>query len=115
MKRLKFTLSKATLEKLYLILIQPILEYGSVIFDACTQADCQLIESVQYDAVRICTGAIWYTNRTTMLNEMGWETLETRRKLSKMTFFVQDEKIILYLHTYHVFLHLCFPDFTALP
>ena len=46
---------------------------------------------------------------------LGWETLETRRKLLKNDPFVQDEKIILYFHTCHVFLPLCFPEFTAIP
>ena len=85
MKRLKFTLSRATLERLYLTLIRPILEYGCVIFDACSLADTQLLESVQYNAARTCTGAIWNTNRTLLLNDMGWETLETRRKSIKLT------------------------------
>ena len=79
MKRLKYTLNRSTLERLYVTLIRPILEYGCVIFDACSQSDSQLLESVQYDAARICTGAFWNTNRASLLNELGWETLETRR------------------------------------
>lgn len=84
MKRLKYTLSRSTLERLYITLVRPILEYGSVIFDACTQADAQLMETVQYEAARICTGAIWNTNRNSLLSEMGWDLLETRRKISKL-------------------------------
>ena len=76
MKRLKYTLSRSTLKKLYITLIRPILEYGCVIFDACSMSDCKLLETVQYDAARICTGAMW----NSLLNELGWETLETRRK-----------------------------------
>ena len=64
-------------------LVRPILEYGCVIFDACTQADTQLMEAVQYEAARICSGAIWNTNRISLLNEMGWDLLETRRKYFK--------------------------------
>ena len=84
MKRLKYTLSRTTLMRLYTTLVCPILEYEGVIFDACSQLDSQLIESVQYDAARVCTGAFWNTNRVSILHNLGWKMLETRQKLSKL-------------------------------
>ena len=84
MKRLKYTLSRSTLEKLYITLIRPIPEYGCVICDACSTSDCKLLETVQYDVARVCTGAMWNSSAISLLNELGWETLETRRKLHQL-------------------------------
>ena len=99
MKRLKFTLSRSTLERLYKTIIRPVLEYSCVIVDACTTADCESIESVQYEAARICTGALWNTNKVTLLREMGWETLATRRKYHKLMllFKIKNEMVPPYL------------------
>ena len=95
MKRLKYTLSRTTIMRLYTTLVRPILEYGCVIFDACSQLDSQLIELFQYDAARVCTSAIWNTNRVSILHELGWEMLETRRKLSKSMLLLRLEIILL--------------------
>ena len=57
---------------------------GVDLFDACSQTDAQSLESVQYDAARICTGAFWNTNRVSLLSELGWGTLETRRMLVRL-------------------------------
>ena len=81
--------------RLYTTLVHPILEYGCDIFDACCQSDSQLMESVQYDAAWVCTGAIWNTNRISILHELGWEKLETRRKLSKLMLLLRLEIILL--------------------
>ena len=87
LKWLKFKLSRKTLSKLYLSMIRPILEYGCVLFDNCTQELSDLLEGLQYEAARICTGAIKFTSRDRLLAEIGWEPLHTRRKFSKLVFF----------------------------
>ena len=46
-----------------------------------------LIESVQYDAARVCTGALLHTSKTKLLRELGWETLSERRKYFKLIMF----------------------------
>ena len=84
MKRLKYTLHRSTLERLYKTIVRPILEYGCVLFDGCTQSDSQLIKSIQYQAARICSGALWNTNKESLLSEMGWDTLYSRRQYFKI-------------------------------
>ena len=37
MRKLKFKLDRKSLETIYLTFIRPLLEYGDVIFDNCTQ------------------------------------------------------------------------------
>ena len=86
MKRLKYTLHKSTLAKLYKTLVRPILEYGCILFDGCSLSDQRLLESVQYEAARVCTGAFWNTKRESLLEELGWETLHTRRQYFKAIF-----------------------------
>ena len=61
MKRLKLLLSRNTLVHIYKTMVRPILEHGCVFFDSCTAHDCDLLESVQYDAAGVCTGALWNT------------------------------------------------------
>ena len=46
MRHLKYVLSRQTLVQLNTTLIQPILEYGCILFDGCTVHDQELLESV---------------------------------------------------------------------
>ena len=39
MRKLKYTLDRKSLETIYKTFIRPILEYGDVVFDNCTQED----------------------------------------------------------------------------
>ena len=81
MKHLKYTFLKSTLAKLYKALVRPILEYGSLLL-----SDQRLLESVQYEAARVCTGAFWNTKRESLLEQLGWETLHTHRQYFKSIF-----------------------------
>ena len=66
-KRLKYTLNPQTLQKLYLTIIRPILEYGCVLFDNCTQSESSALENVQLDGARVSVGAFWNTNKEKLL------------------------------------------------
>lgn len=56
MRYLKHKIDRQSLERLYIAFIRPILEYGNIIWDNCTQEESDLIESVQQAAARIVTG-----------------------------------------------------------
>ena len=56
-------------------MIRPKLEYGCIIYDNCTSGEAELLESVQLDAARVCTGALWNTSKYKLLEELGWATL----------------------------------------
>ena len=43
-----------------------------------------IIISVQYEAARLVTGAIKGTNRLSMLQELSWDLLKTRRQIHKV-------------------------------
>ncbi len=54
-KKYKYTLSRKTLNIGYITFIRPILEYGDVIYDACSIEDTTKLEKVQLEAARIVT------------------------------------------------------------
>ena len=84
LKHLKFLLGKNTLIHLYKTMIRHILEYGCIVFDNCSS-------SVQYEAARVCTGALWNTNKLKLLEELGWSLMSKRRKYFKLCMFFQDK------------------------
>ena len=56
LRRLKFTLNRKTLERMYFSFIRPILEYADIIWDNNVAIINHKIESVQIEASRIVTG-----------------------------------------------------------
>ena len=82
-------MTRVQLETIYLSMIRPILEYGSVLFANCSLNDAQLIESVQRRAAVLCTGAIRRTSSEKLNVEVGWDSLELRRSRAKMFLFYQ--------------------------
>ena len=55
-KKLKFKLDRKSLEIIYTTFIRPILVYGDVIWDNCTQYEKQELDKAQTEAARIATG-----------------------------------------------------------
>ena len=86
LRMLKYSLDRNSLEKLYFGFIRPILEYGNIVWDNCTNQESDLIESVQYEAARIVTGMRRGTSRLKLYNELGWDSLRERRKKQKIIF-----------------------------
>jgi hypothetical protein len=56
---------------IYLSFIRPILEYGNVIWDNCTQNEANLLESVQVEADRIITGLRVNSSSSKLYSELG--------------------------------------------
>ena len=87
LKRLKYCLSRKALERLYTSRIRPVIEYGDFIYDGCPKYLGNKLEHLQMEAARICTGAMRQTSSDKILNEVGWERLECRRKWHKLIMF----------------------------
>ena len=82
---MKHNLDRNSLEKLYFGFIRPILKYGSVVWhDNCTREQSDLIESVQYESASIVTGLQKGTSRVKLYGELGWDSLQNRRKKQKL-------------------------------
>ena len=84
---LKHKLDMGTLEKLYFTFVRSKLEYANVVWDNCSQQMSDLIESVQYRAAKIVSGAIHRTSHSIVYKELGWETLAVRRKNQRLKTF----------------------------
>ena len=84
---LKYKLDRKTLETLYFAFIRSKLEYACIVWDNCTKEQKDLVESVQYRAAKIVSGGIHRTSHDVLYNELGWETLEARRKKQRLSTF----------------------------
>ena len=86
LKGLKFKLSRNTLERLYKSLVHPVMEYADVVWDGCTECECDLLEHVQhaqYENAKIVTGAMKGTSKHRLALDLGWEEMRSRRAVHK--------------------------------
>ena len=84
-KRLRNSLLRKSLITIYQSIIRPHLDYGDILYDQPNNATfCQKIESFQYKAALAITGAIQGTSQEKHLEELGLETLKSRRWLRRL-------------------------------
>ena len=87
MQKLKYKLDRKSLETIYTAFIGPLLEYGSVTWDNCTQYEKQELEKSQTEAARIATGTTKLISLQSLCNETKWDSLEKRRNDHKLSLF----------------------------
>ena len=69
---------------IYKIMVRPILEYGSTIWDPHTHRNINLLESIQRTAARFCYNNYFkLSSASRMLNQPSLPNLQQRRKRSK--------------------------------
>ncbi len=83
-RRIRFLVPRNIRESLYKALVLPIFEYGSVLIDNCSLFLKQRLERLHRNAAVIVTGAFKSTGYNRLLEELGWDTLDERRKLSRL-------------------------------
>jgi len=66
--------------RLYKALIVPVIDYGCEAYDSTTDSLKKLLDSIQYKALKICTGAIKGTSLKSLQVECGVPPLHLRRK-----------------------------------
>ena len=102
MKQLYKFVPRNTLEVVYKLYIRPHLDYGDVVyhipdkdsktFDSIDDHIHPLmaqIESVQYEAARIVSGAWRGTSRNRLYSDLGWESLHHRRNMRRLCLFYE--------------------------
>ena len=83
--------------KAYTTMVHPTLEYASIIWDPAQAYLVDNIERVQNQAARFTLNKLHYdpmyreASVTEMKKELGWPTLQQRRKHSKVTFMYKIE------------------------
>ncbi len=86
-RKIRFIITRKARETLYRSLVLPLLEYGSVLFDSCTLYLKQRLESFHRQGAIVCTCAFRNTSYDKLLTELGWNTLDERRKLARLNIF----------------------------
>ena len=110
LKYLSQYLSRHTLNNLYKLYVRPHLDYGDFIYhipakvcefsnDIILPNLMEKIESVQYSAALVVTGAWRGTSREKIYAELGWESLSSRRWSRRMILFYKIMNNITPLYT----------------
>jgi hypothetical protein len=92
MRRASRDLPRECLEKLYLTMIRPIIEYGGLLFEGCPDAHTQALDKVQRAAALVCTGGYKHTSTSKLMDEMGWDQLKTRREIQRTCLMYKIQK-----------------------
>ena len=92
MRKLKYQLDRKSLETIYTAFIRPLLEYGSVTRENCTQYEKQELEKIQTEVARIATDTTKLISSQSLYNETKWDSLEKRRNDHKLSLFQDDEQ-----------------------
>ena len=87
-RKLHYILPRHSLLTIYKSFIRPHLDYGDIIYDQPNnQAFSNKLEAVQYNAASAITGAIRGTSRIKIYQELGLESLKSRRWFRRLCYF----------------------------
>jgi hypothetical protein len=92
MRRISRDLPRTCLERLYLTMVRPILEYGGILFDGCPDTYLKKLDKVQREAALVCTGAYRHTKTENLMAELGWDSLHLRRANQKLCLMYKIQK-----------------------
>ena len=94
------------LHQLYVVYIRPYFDYCDSLYDGLiTKTDVLRLEPLQNRTARLITGTMLRTPTTKITDELGWTTLENRRKMHKLLIYHK-------LHTGNTpsYIHSILPD-----
>ena len=81
-----FTVKRNTLNRIYISFLRPVLEYSSVVWDNCSKYEKDRLERMGLEAARIVTCTTRSISTIQLYNEIGWLTLEDRRKYQRLLY-----------------------------
>ena len=74
-------LSRKTLDLLYKVTVRSLIDYALPIYaNNLKLSDLARLDSLQYRAGKLVSGALHYTSREKLNKELGWEIFHTRIK-----------------------------------
>ena len=81
-------LSRPVLDILYKQQIRSVIDYGLVLFyGGLTQSDIAKLDRIQYRSAKVVTGALHFTSRIKLDQDLGWESLAERYELLGLSLF----------------------------
>ena len=81
-------LSRSVLDILYKQQIRSIIDYGMVVFyGTLKQTDIAKLDRIQYRSAKVVTGALHFTSRIKLDNDLGWESLSLRYEFLGLSLF----------------------------
>ena len=88
LRKFQQILHRKSLITIYKSFIRPHLDYGDIVYDrAFNESFHKYLESIQYNAAIAITGAIRGTSSEKLFQELGLESLKSRRWLRKLCLF----------------------------
>ena len=79
-EKLRYSLPRKSLITIYKAFLRPLIDYGDIIYDQPqNESFCEKLESVQYKAALAITVAIQGSSREKLYQELGLESLKSRR------------------------------------
>ena len=94
LKRVKHLLPVKSREIMYNTMIQPILDYGDIVWgDRFNQTQMDRLQVLQNKAAKIILNKPVYSSSTSALASLGWKTLKVRRQFHRSLFFLNVLKI----------------------
>ena len=79
-KKRRYSLPRKSLITIYKAFLRPSIDYGDIIYDQPqNESFCEKLESVQYKAALAITGAIQRSSSKKLYQELGLESLKSRR------------------------------------
>ena len=89
---------------MYKSVVRSCLEYANIVWDGCCDADRDLLQSLQYEAAKLVTGALKGTHRDSLLKETAWITLKERRNDHKLIMMYKIVNNLVPTYLYYLFL-----------
>ena len=81
-------LSRKTLDVLFKVTVRSVIDYGLPIYgNTLKQTEITRLEQLQYRAGKLVTGALHYTSREKLNEELGWETIRKRIEFLGLSIF----------------------------
>ena len=99
-KKLRYSLPRKSLITIYKAFLRPLIDYGDIIYDQPqNESFCEKLESVQYKVALAITGAIKGSSREKIYQELGFESLKSRRWYKRLScmFNIMNDKAPYYL------------------
>ena len=106
LRKFQGILPRTSLITIYKLFARPHLDYGDIIYDQTfNESFHQRIESIQYNAAIAITGAIRGTSSEKLYQELGLESLRSRRWLRKLCLFYKIYKNKSHSYLYDLISH----------